>query len=790
MKTDKYSSLFPDAQDMYDRYRSLRENDPYKGKRDAYMKNYYRQAWRRDDAANCNKKDPNFGQFKSKIDAAIAVFTNVNTERRSAFRVNPKYPKPGENIKPFSDKITSAFHKYFIRPWDDRFIDETMAAFDMVFYGKAIEFWKHPGSLYSCNVPVERVFPDTNACLNPKKWSYFFIEVQFTIAELYEILENEQNEEYELHQFDKTYLAEILESPETYARTKSATELGKHEQGEHGTGGRDHIIDIVFAYVKDNFKEENKVSVYAFPAEMKNMDENTSEKIGVKTLIKKKGYCKCLSNCIAVRAFQLTRSYWRFNSFAQQIYLATMLYDKSMSLMIRAAKRNMILYFKSSNPDMQKKLLRQSDDEVQVVDPMVELVQTGTNNGVREIMEVTRQVMIDTENGQSLAQAPGSQNTKGYAITAQEATLRAQQTGDAESLSIKIMMNKDLAMYMEMYRRGVDLHTDEHAKKAFSLFKKELQLYNVPAEYYKYENIYLSVTGSTSGASYNRIQSAEKVLAALRVAPTNPGEAQAQRDLISAVVGIDNVESYIFEKNEVPPSVKKAGAENEDLDNPYVNPANVPVMPDDKHMEEIPVHMADYEQKMKFATGIFQKGMQHPNAVMKLILLTSARDLIKAQDNKGGHIQGHIKAVSTSKENVDYLGPMLGKFKEIQGVQDQLTEQIEKAIEETSGAMNQNDLHSEEVRHAKEMNTMKEQHAKTLNDIAVAKDIGKKQTADETRANKVEQQHEDAVQKLASKQAESELKITTEQQLANQKIQNEQAKQEKAEGAGGSSEVS
>lgn len=778
MKTEKYSNLFPDSKDMYDRYRSLRENDPYKGKRDAYMNNYYRQAWRRDDKSNCNKKDPNFGQFKSKIDAAIAVFTNVNTERRSAFRVNPKYPKPGENVKPMVDKITAAFHKYFMRCNEDRFIDEAMAAWDMVFYGKAIEFWKYPGSLYSCNVPVERVFPDTNASLNPKDWSYFFLEVQFTVAELYDILDSEEEEEYDLYRFDKTYLKEILETPETYARQKSSTEQGKHQQGEHSTGSRDYIIDIVFAYVKDNFKEENKVSVYAFPAEMKNMDENTSEKIGVKTLLKKKGYSKCLSNCIAVRAFQLTRSYWRFNSFAQQIYLATLLYDKSMSLMIRAAKRNMILYFKSSNPDMQKKLLRQSDDEVQVIDPMVEIAQTGTNNGVREIMEVTRQVMIDTENGQSLAQAPGSQNTKGYAITAQEANLRAQQTGDAEALSIKVMMNKDLAMYKEMYRRGIDLHTDKHAAKAFNLFKKEMKLYNVPTEYWSYENVYLTVSGSTSGASFNRIQSAERVLAALRVAPTNPGEAQAQKDLIAAVVGIDNVEAYIMDKGEISPAAEKAGGENEDLDNPHVNPANVPVMPADKHLEEIPVHIADYENKLKLAAGISAKAMQNPNAVMQLILLSSARDLVTAQDNKGGHIQAHIQAASTSKENMDALAPMLDKFKQLQGMQDQLTGEMEKSIQQISGQMEQNNLHSEAVRHTQTMNQLTESHAKTLNDIAVAKDIGKKQTADESRAMKVENQHEDSVHKLATKQAESEIKIQSQQQLADAKLKEQQAKAE------------
>jgi len=784
MKTEQLSKLFPDAQDMHDRYHQLVSNDPFSKKREMFLQNYQRQPWKRNPQdPNCKLKDANFGQFAGKINAAMSVFISVLTERNSWIKVVPRYPKPGENIKPQSDRITSAFHKLFIRPWENRYMMEVMAAFDMVFYSKAIEHWPSPGCVYSENIPVEQVFPDTNATMDTKTWSYVFVVREFTVAELYDMLDGEEEEESinRLKDFDKTYLRHMLEQYESYVKSKSNTSTSIQGEGSYSQSVRDDVIKIVYAYVKDQFKKKKKISLYVFPAELKEWEDHNysithsglSNPTNVKTLLEIKGYTECMSRVVAVRTYHITRKYWQCNSFAEQIFLSTTLYDKSMSLVIRAAKRNMVLMFKSDNPDTQKKLMKQNDSEVQIVDPGVEYLTTGQLTGVRDLVEVVREIMVNTERDSALASAPGSQNVKGYAITAQEATLNAQRTGEAESLNIRMMINQDLSLYKEIYRRAVKVGSSKKFKRSLEIFKKEMEMFNVPEENYDYDEVFFVPNGVSGGSQSTRIANSQMLIQALSRSPTAPGEQQAQRDLVGAIVGVDNVEAYISDRLEVNPVIIKAGSENEDLDNPYANPMNLPVLPTDKHLQELPIHIGDYEKKLTIAQGILKAATTMPNAVKKIILLSAAQDLVAAQDNKGGHINAHIQAAMTSKENQDFLQGFIPQYKKLQSLQDEMAEAAQKMMDQTMNEMSSSDLNSEQLRHAQAMNQLTETHTSTMNDIAVGKDLEKKKSASDTRSIKVEQQQEDAIEKLAATKASNDLKIE------NQKLSNEIKDQQK-----------
>lgn len=761
--------LFPNSDDIYDRYLDLRNNEPYKKKREEYLRNYNRQDWKRSKDQNCKKRDANFGQFKSKMDAAMNVFINVLTERNSNVKIVPRYAQAGK-VKTVSDKITSAFHRHFIKPWEDRFMDEVMIAFDMVFFGKGIEHWPTAGCVYTENIPVERVFPDSNAGMNTKKWAYVFIEKDFTVSELYSIIEDDSSD----YDFDKTYLAEILEQVISYSRTQNGTESSKNINGDISSSTRDEVITLVYAYVKENFNKEKKVSLYVFPAERKEW-RGQGSKPKLKYLLEETEYCECISNVVAVRAYQITRSYWKFNSFAQQIYLSTMLYDKAMSLVVRAAKRNLILYFKSDNPDTSKKLLNQTDDEVQVVNTGVEYMTTSQNSNTQEVVEVVRQIMIDTENNQNIAQSPGSQNVKGYAITAQEAQIRAQKSGEAESLNVKILMNLDLVLYKEIYRRAVSIGASEKLKKSLKAFKEELAGYNITEEEYDIDNLYFAPSFLNGGSQSTRIGNAQAVLQALMQSPTSPGQEQAQRDLVAALVGVDMVDDYIAEKMGVNPIISKVGSENEDLDNPNVNPGNIPVLPDDKHLEELPFHIDDYNKKLTTAGNIIKVALQVPNKFRQIMLLQSAADLIMGQDNKGGHIQAHIQAASNSEANADVLKPMIAQFMQLQAAQDQLTQQISQLNEKIDKGMQESDINNEELRHMQKKNQIVEAHLETVNNISTAKDIEKRASMNEQRKEKAEANTEKTITDLATQQAKAQQDLETKQKQNELKIQQQAA---------------
>lgn len=789
------SSLFPHDSNLFDRYTSLQENDPFTELREKFLRNYNRRDWRVVKRGETCRTEPNFGQFKFKIDAAISAFVMILTERKDWIKVEPKYPEPGIQHKPFSERVSSAFHKYFIRRWPKRFMMEAHASFDMVMYGKAIEFWPSPGCVYTENIPVENVFPDSNAGLDTEKWSYVFIKKDFTVAELRSIYETPENKV--LEDFNKKYLKTMIDYLEQYASTDNSKESKKMTGGEQASSVQDMKVSIVYAFVKDNFESDKKVSCYVFHADLADyVDENKTRSENHKMpntrlLMMKDEYCECISQVLAVRAFQLTRSYWKFNSLAQQIYLATQLYDQSMNLMLRLAKRHAILYLKSSSPDTQKKLMRQTDSEVQVVDSDVDFVQLGNqNSNIREIMEVTRQVMIDTENGQSITQAPGSQNTKGYAITAEEARLRSQQEGESQILSFKVMMNQDVSLYGEIYRRAM-IGDDEDHKKGLTMFKKEMKMYNVDSSYYDYEDVYFIPSFTNGGSQFARLSNANAILEILSKQPIGMGQEQAQREAIAALVGVDSVDQYIQEKTTVNPVILKAGRENEDLDNPHVNPMNVPVLPDDKHLQEIPIHIADYEQKLKKSQAILQMASQYPNNVKKLVAVMMATDLIAAQDLKGAHIEAHIQAASNSKENMDQMKDDLDKLKSLQGMQDQLTKQVAQLTEQLDQQMEQGVVQNADLEHKKAMYAADLEYKQQSDQIALGKQISQSDMAKQRSTQNYAEQENKAVLDSATKQAKAESDLTNNQLKHEQDIEAEKRKSEaKLASAGGAGKAS
>lgn len=765
------AKLFPDANDAYDRYRSLRSADPYANKREKYLQNYNRNPWVRNVKAGCKKKhDPNFGQFKSKVDAAVGTYTNVLTERKQWGKVVPKF-ESAELVKTYSDRITSAFHRYYINLWEDRFMDEVMSAFDIVMYGKAVEHWPTPGCIYTENVPVERIFPDTGAGMNPKKWAYCFIEKDFYVSELTEIIESEEDSDNEF-EFDKAYLKKILEMPEAYAESDTSTDTNKERNGEITGSSKDLKIVIVFAYIKDSFKKKKKISRYCFPAYVKEYVKGEETGENVKYLSEKEEYDSCFSHIVKVRTVHITRSYWKFNSLAEQIFLATAFYDKSFGLAIRASRRNAIMYFKSDNAETKKKLLDQTDDEVQVLDPEVSLVQNNGITQIKEIIELTRQIMMDTENGLAMSQAPGSQNVKGYAITAQEAEIRAAKEGEAEANSLKILLHGDVSLFKEIYRRAIIEHTSEKYKRAYSAFIKEMKQYNIPKSVYgDIDNLHFVPFFVLGGSQSVRVQNAQGLLNALAINPTNPGQAQAQKDLVAAFAGTENTDSYIAERMEVNPVAIKAGQENEALDNPYVNPANVPVLPTDKHAQELPFHVADYEFKLKSAQAIVQKGMEVVNPMQKIYLINIAADLVLAQDTKGGHIQAHIQAMANSEVTMNAVSPLVQRFAELQKQQDAITAQLTKIQQEMDASQEGFNMNTEKERHTKAMNQIAEESAKNLSDINLSNSIEKKKSMQEQREFKNEANAESAVNKLAAQKAQSQIKI--ENQLNESQAKNQ-----------------
>lgn len=769
--------------DYYDRFQQLKKQDSYAEKRELYLQNYNRRNWLRNKGKKNEATDPNFGSFKAKIDKAIGVFIGVMIERPMWVKCVPTNA-PLDQQKRIKDRISSAFHRHFIKPWENRFIEDVLSVFDMVMYGKGIDYWPNVGCFYSKNVPVEHVFPDTNAGMNPEDWGYCYVIEQYTYEELDSILEDETRISEE--GWNAAYLKEIISEGSSQQEDDIHTESEVQLTGDKGTAERDEIYRFAVLYIKEDYSDDNPISKYMFATKVKEYDERDKDQQkgmgtvkvpAVKCLIEKKNYCKCHTQVLAVRSYQITRSYWKFDSFARQIYLSTAVYDKCMSLILRSAKRNMIQFWQTDSPTEANKLRKITDDEVQIINPEVKLLQNQNRVETRELHEVVRSIVQDTENDNALAQSPGSQNVKGYAITAEEAGIRAAKEGEAESLNIKMLMRNDTRWYKELYRRGVKIGTSDKIKNANKMFKAEMEQFGIEPKYYDIDNLYFDPAYDNAASQSVRIQRAQALLGALSFKPSSPAEEKGQMNAIAAIIGADNVDDYLGMIPEIDPVISKAGAENEDLDNPSLNPANVPVLPEDKHMQEIPIHMADYEFKLGLAEKMIQQASAIPNPALSVVLTNAAYELIRAQDNKGGHINAHIQKASNTPEGAKAVSQLTGKYKELQSRQDQMMSQVEQLMTQLNSSLNQDSMRDQEFMHKKRMYDLDYEQSTRMGEFKEGVAVGKAQDAEQQRARKAAYDTDSKATTLAAQEESARLDLERKQEELNQKKNKENEKQ-------------
>ncbi len=124
---------------------------------------------------------------------------------------------------------------------------------------------------------------------------------------------------------------------------------------------------------------------------------------------------------------------------------------------------------------------------------------------------------------------------------------------------------------------------------------------------------------------------------------------------------------------------------------------------------------------------------------------------------------------------MEFLKPLVAQFEQLQATQDQLTQQISQLNEKIDKGMQESDLNNEELRHKTALNQLTENHTKTMNDIAVAKDLEKRASINEQRQEKAEADTEKKVTDLAQQSVKGQMEIETKQKQNELKIQQQAA---------------
>lgn len=770
---------FTNVYDLWSRYNQIKDSDDSKEKREKIIAEYERKP----KIVN-GKKHPNFGQLKGRVDDLIQILFDASTEREQIFKIsfkNVKDKRLRASKLDLEDKITSYWHECFWKTWEDKWLEEAKDIKEIALFQKAIRFFNDE-SYKPESIPLSRVFPDSNASIEPKTWNLCFIERKFSIHDLYDIYKADEADSLG---WNKDALRYILENPFIFTQFSGASE--SFNSGNVKVDA-DYEVTIVDAYVKEYKEVEGKrISIYSFPADpifcnhyrsRSEYESNKKNSFELKEFLRV-SHCeyKCFSDKFAVRAMDINRAYWQGFSFAEQMYTSCVFYNQAMNMVIRSAIRNMVLYLKSDKQETKDKLRNLSTEEVQVLDPGVDLLQTRVKTDIREMTEVVRQIMIDTDNQFNVASSPGSQNVKGYAITAKEAENVNLESTRSRSVTIKVFFGNDVYMYRKIYELSISKNQwkCEEEKDLLGLFNQYLEENDIPKELVDPKNVIITPVYNIQAISpTNRIAKSRGLIEALAFQPVTKGQEQAQREWVAAYVGSSNVQYYLDSKEEIIELQQKVGQENEDLDNPYLNPNNVPIAPSDKHVLEVPIHMADYEYKLTMAQNLIQKASELPQ-VRKIIVVNAASEIVVAQDNKGAHIEAHIQAALSDPRNEARLKPVIARFNQLRQSQDKLSTDIEKIMQDIDSQNQENMSLTIEQQHKAKMNELEFMQAQRMNDLNLQKAVEKKDGTTAAREDKLTaQQQKQAIDQEAQKQkaaieiSKEELKLQQQKNKENE----------------------
>ena len=750
----KSSNRFDNAGDLYTAFNDIvSDTKEVACKRETLIKIYDKTPTKN---PRTKKIEPDHGQFRMKVDNYMAVFIDFLTESTERFKVNCLFSDEKKKDS-FGRSIHSVFTDVFFKSWEEMFQAEVSAIFDMALFSKGIMYWPNKVGYRAINVPVNDVFPDLDAKMNPETWNLLFVRKKYTLIELYDMAFGEDSTEL-MRGWNKEAIERLLCHP-SFAQSATDTALELFNTGRSSQKLRDTQVSLLECYVKEYKKDKdgNRVSKYVINESEAYFSESTEDRKKPGLLFVDKSYCKCISNIIATRSTSVTRSYWKSPSFGELIYLACKLYDQTTNAIIRAVIRNMTIFLKGgtgNNDDYADKLRTIGSSEVEVLEGDLEVSQSQIRIPINEASAMIRGIVFDLEKEQPSGQGVGSQNTKGYAITAKEAELRSSGEESSQSILIKMFSSLDRFFYREIYRRAIESPSTEE-KRFTSLFEDRMKTRDISKKDYNPDNVIIEPAFSFGGDRNSKVGFARSLYQAVSINASSDAQKKAKRMLVSAHVGEANVLEFFDDAVEIENLLtvqQKAGGENEDMDNPNLNPQNIPVSKDDNHEIELAFHIKDYEYKLSFAKQMIDKSMQMP-PILKMIFINSALDVIRAQDIKGSHIEAHFKYLSEDPTvSEEFIKSTYATFDNLRKSQDALQIQAESEFSKHLKENEQDATLTIEQRHKQMMSQLEIEHAKQMNEIGLGKALEQKELAKEKAATKTAQDY-------AQKEALGGLKI-------------------------------
>jgi hypothetical protein len=638
----------------------------------------------------------------------------------------------------------------------------------MQMFMAGIEFWCNNGAVYPENIPIEHVFPDLTAGINPKKWETLFILRRETYSTLYKKMEDSD--------WNKDAIQDLLETEQN--RTTNLSEFEKLRLDTKSDETTDNTVLLCYAYVKEY---DGTVTHYIFPedgviAARSKADVNPKQAEKRFLLIRKK-YCDHIGQVVAIRTYHRFKQYWSGESLADNIFVTKLQGDQAMNRILRSAIRSATTYLNSNNADTQEKLQQASDQELVVLDADVKVTQTSIQSNTAELFNAVRQLDFDTARMTRDYLPAGSQNVKGRAITAEEASNQSMQAVEQKEKKTTLFIQQDQRFVEEIYRRSLKVSRGEPEYKRLERFKKKMEYYGIPEDAYKFDNVIIQSTFSLMGGSMTaRMQGTDRLVQLARIKPESEGVRRAVVEAIAAIVGYENVELYFPYKDEIEETdARRAGMENEILDNPNLNPLNAQVLAKDNHVQDLTLHIPDIENDLTMLESLVTRHEQLP-ASMKAINIVKMQEHSLAIDNKFSHCLAHLQMMSYDEGLAGYIENFQAKLTQVRAPYIALQKMIRQAIEAFGQENEDNSFMTKSMQLKLQDQANEIQYRQQLRDIGLGKSIEQAKLREISGKQKLQSNQEKAIIDLQSKKAMSQVEVDSKIKKASTDITVNQAK--------------
>lgn len=733
----------------------------------------------------------NFGQLAMKVNQALTTYVDYATERSQWARIETYEGINESQAFEWGGHITAAFQRYCIKPWCDKSDLVMLACKDMLLFSNGSFLFEDEYCVYPTHLEILNLWPDLGAKMRPKSFDVCHVRVTKTAVELFRMSRMDHGGLWD----KKAVLNMIRNAP---GIKKESTNDAVWKMFDEGTAPSDvceNSYDLVISFVReftpqyDNdsegkkiTSEKSQISVYIYPESgtaipRKSRDQKDADARNELGYLYKESCCyEEMTQALGVIAHTVCKNFYENPSFAQMIYAVSVVYNNSMNRIIEAAEDNMRVYLKSSTSEIKDKLTRMRHGQWNVLPAGVDIQQQGISRPIDATLIAVRQVTQDNNAGLGQYRI-NDQTVNGSDKTATQSNIDLSESTKVSSSSLKVLNSYMSDMIREVYRRFTTKCTEASPHHAmFKRFKDYLKLKGVPTKAWMPENVQIeSIFDLGAGSPAAKLQGARVIREALSVAARSPGEQKAAKMMISSVVGVENVNEFIPDTDQmVLPEDSLIGLENDSLMQPNANPKNIPVQPTQLHMRHIPAHIANAEGSLAVAQQLFEGIPQMPKGD-EGIYLKQVMDILIGIDNTLAHAQAHMQMASREQNPAKQqeIQQMAGQMNQINKVKDGLEQALNQAQQARmdGGAGTEEEL---KFSHQQKMNALIEEHEAQMLAFDMQKNMQKSQQQLQIKDNKA--QHDMNLKTVATQHGAALDEIVAGSKIRIQKAQqNEKA---------------